>query len=225
MRAEAVARVGSPTIATDAMPWALRESYRESAEESGQFGQPVVLMESEHGGASGAFGALCFEGHCGASDYRDAIQQGAEVDLTNWYEMAPGVMPGPTDQGVDYRLTNTTLECDTFGEVFEPVGEDEWMFTSNTCNPWTDEGSGSLRVVLAPVIHDYYYDECGGTSCTVELSGFAMIFLEDPSECVTPEHPEEPLVCGRFLRASFDIGFLIGQYDPDTDIRFVRLVE
>jgi hypothetical protein len=52
-----------------------------------------------------------------------------------------------------------------------------------------------------------------------------MLFLEDPDLCVTPEHPEEPLVCARFLRASFDIGFLIGAYDPDTDIRFVRLVE
>ena len=52
-----------------------------------------------------------------------------------------------------------------------------------------------------------------------------MLFLEDPSMCVTPEHPVEPQVCARFLRASFDVGFLIGKYDPNTDIRFVRLVE
>jgi Flp pilus assembly protein TadG len=224
MHATGVSRVGSPTIATNAMPWALRKSYKEAAEDAG-YGQPVVLMESEHGGASGAFGGLCFGGHCGASDYRDAIEEGATVDLTGSYEMAPGVMPGPTGQGVDYRLTNTTLECDTFEEVFRQIGPNDWEFISNACNPWTDEGSGSLRVVLGPVVEDYYYDECGGTSCTVELSGFAMLFLEDPSLCVTPEHPEEPLVCARFLRASFDIGFLIGEYDPDTDIRFVRLVE
>ena len=224
MRATAVARVGSPTIATNAMPWALRESWREAAEAEG-FGYPVVLMESEHGGASGAFGGLCFEGHCGADDYREAIQNGAEVDLTNFYEMAPGVMPGPTGQGMDYRLDNTVDECDTFEEVFQLIGEEEWAFTSNICNPWADEGSGSLRVVLAPVIEDYYYDECGGASCTVELSGFAMLFLEDPSMCVSPEHPQEPLVCGRFVRASFDIGFLIGAFDERTDIKFVRLVE
>jgi len=224
MHATGVSRVGSPTIATNAMPWALRESRKEAAEAAG-YGEPVVLMESEHGGASGAFGGLCLGAHCGASDYRDAIQDGAEASLDEPYEMAPGVMPGPTDQGVGYRLTNTDENCDTFEEVFDLVGEEDWAFTSNACNPWTDEGSGSLRVVIAPVIEDYYYDECGGTSCTVALSGFAMLFLEDPSLCVTPEHPEEPLVCARFLRASFDVGFLIGRYDPDTDIRFVRLVE
>ncbi len=224
MHATGVSRVGSPTIATNAMPWALRESRKEAAEAAG-YGEPVVLMESEHGGASGAFGGLCLGVHCGASDYRDAIQDGAEASLDEPYEMAPGVMPGPTDQGVGYRLTNTDENCDTFEEVFDLVGEEDWAFTSNACNPWTDEGSGSLRVVIAPVIEDYYYDECGGTSCTVALSGFAMLFLEDPSMCVTPEHPEEPLVCARFLRASFDVGFLIGRYDPNTDIRFVRLVE
>jgi Flp pilus assembly protein TadG len=224
MHATGVSRVGSPTIATNGMPWALRKSYKDAAEAAG-YGQPVVLMESEHGGASGAFGGLCFDGHCGADDYRDAIEEGATIDKGGSYEMAPGVMPGPTDQGVGYRLTNTDENCDTFEEVFRQIGPNEWEFVSNTCNPWVDEGSGSLRVVLGPVIEDYYYDECGGTSCTVEVSSFAMLFLEDPSMCVTPEHPEEPLVCARFLRASFDVGFLIGQYDPDTDIRFVRLVE
>jgi hypothetical protein len=224
MHATGVSRVGSPSVATNAMPWALRESRKLDAEAAG-YGEPVVLMESEHGGASGAFGGLCLGAHCGASDYRDAIQDGAEASLDEPYEMAPGVMPGPTDQGVGYRLTNTDENCDTFEEVFDLVGEEDWAFTSNACNPWTDAGSGSLRVVIAPVIEDYYYDECGGASCTVELSGFAMLFLEDPSLCVTPEHPEEPLVCARFLRASFDVGFLIGRYDPNTDIRFVRLVE
>jgi len=225
MHATGVSRVGSPTIATNAMPWALRESYKEAAEAAG-YGQPVVLMESEEDGASGAFGGLCFEAHCGASDYRDAIKYGEEVTLWEPYEMAPGVMPGPTDQGMDYRLGNTDENCDTFEEVFDLVGEEDWAFNpDNDCNPWTDEGSGSLRVVLTPVIDDYYYDECGGASCTIEASGFAMLFLEDPSMCVTPEHPVEPQVCGRFLRASFDVGFLIGQYDPNTDIRFVRLVE
>jgi Flp pilus assembly protein TadG len=224
MHATGVGRVGSPTIATNAMPWALRESYREAAEAAG-YGQPVVLMESAHGGASGAFGGLCFGGHCGASDYRDAIEDGVEVDLGQPHEMAPGVMPGPTGQGMDYRLTNTDENCRVFEEVFRQIGLNEWEFISNDCNPWTDEGSGSLRVVLAPVIEDHYYDDCGGASCMVEAGAFAMLFLEDPSMCVTPEHPEEPLVCARFLRASFDVGFLIGQYDPDTDIRFVRLVE
>jgi Flp pilus assembly protein TadG len=224
MHATGASLVGSPTIATNAMPWALRKSYKEAAELDG-YGLPVVLMESEHGGASGAFGGLCFDAHCGASDYREAIEEGATVDLTGSYEMAPGVMPGPTDQGVGYRLTNTDENCDTFEEVFRQIGPNEWEFIDNACNPWTDEGSGSLRVVLAPVIEDYYYDECGGASCTVQVSAFAMLFLEDPSACVTPAHPDEPLVCARFLRASFDVGFLIGQYDPNTDIRFVRLVE
>ena len=225
MHATAVARVGSPTIATGALPWALRKSYKEWAEAAG-YGQPVVLMESAGGGASGAFGALCFDGaHCGASDYRDAIDEGSDVDLEGTYYMKTGVMPGPTGGGLDDRFTGESTECDAFDEVFRQVGEGEWEFTSSTCNPWTDQGSGSRRVVLAPVIEDYYYDECGGSSCLVQGSGFAMLFLEDPSACVTPEHPDEPLVCARFLRASFDIGFLIGAYDPDTDIRFVRLVE
>jgi len=226
MRADASARVGSPTIGTGAMPWGLRESYKEWAEDEVGFGEPVVLMESAGGGASGAFGALCLDGeHCGADVYRDVVEEGAEVDLQEFYFMKTGVIPGPTDQGLDARFTGESTECDTFDEVFQQVGEDDWAFTSNTCNPWADEGSGSRRVVLAPVVPDYYFDECGGSSCPVDGSAFSMLFLEDPSMCVTPEHPDEPLVCGRFLRASFDIGFLIGAYDPDTDIRFVRLVE
>jgi Flp pilus assembly protein TadG len=225
-RADATARVGSPTIGTGAMPWGLRESYKEWAEAQVGFGQPVVLMESASGGASGAFGALCLDGeHCGADVYRDVVEEGAEVDLEEFYFMKTGVIPGPTEQGLDARFTGESEECDTFDEVFVEVGEDDWAFRSNTCNPWAEEGSGSRRVVLAPVIPDYYFDECGGTSCLVEGSAFSMLFLDDPSMCVTPEHPDEPLVCGRFLRASFDIGFLIGAYDPDTDIRFVRLVE
>ena len=226
MRADASARVGSPTVGTGAMPWALRESYKEWAEAEAGFGEPVVLMESAGGGASGAFGALCFDGvHCGASVYREAIDQGGEVDLEEFYEMKTGVMPGPTGQGLDDRFTGEDPGCDSFGEVFTQVGGDDWAFTSSTCNPWTEQGSGSRRVVLAPVIEDYYFDQCGGTSCPVDGSAFAMLFLEDPSACVTPDHPEEPLVCARFLKAHFDIGFLIGAYDPDTDIRFVRLVE
>jgi len=225
MQATAVARVGSPTIAAGAMPWALRESYKESAEAAG-YGLPVVLMESAKEGASGKFGALCFDGaHCGASEYVDTIREGGQVELGESYYMKTGVMPVPTTKALDDRFTGESTECDTFEEVFNQVGEDDWEFTSNTCNPWTDQGSGSRRVVLAPVIEDYYYDECTGSSCLVQGSGFAMLFLEDPSACVTPEHPKEPLVCARFLRASFDIGFLIGAYDPDTGIRFVRLVE
>lgn len=226
MRADATARVGSPTIGTGAMPWGLRESYKEWAEAEVGFGQPVVLMESAGGGASGAFGSLCLDGeHCGADVYRDVVEEGAEVDLEEFYFMKTGVMPGPTGQGLDARFTGEDPACDTFDEVFVEVGEGDWAFASSTCNPWAEEGSGSRRVVLAPVVPDYYFDECGGTSCLVDGSAFSMLFLEDPSMCVTSEHPDEPLVCGRFLRASFDIGFLIGPYDPDTDIRFVRLVE
>ena len=82
-RADATARVGSPTIGTGAMPWGLRESYKDWAEAEVGFGQPVVLMESAGGGASGAFGSLCLDGeHCGASVYRDIIEEGAEVEVT-----------------------------------------------------------------------------------------------------------------------------------------------
>jgi hypothetical protein len=225
MHATGVARVGSPTIATGAVPWALRESYKEMAEAAG-YGLPVVLMEKPPLGASGKFGALCFDGvHCGESTYGNTIVQGSEVDLAATYYMKTGVMPQPTENALDDRFAGESTECDTFEEVFNQVGGNDWVFTSNTCNPWTDQGSGSRRVVLAPVIEDYYYDQCSGSSCSVQGSGFAMLFLEDPSACVTPQHPKEPLVCARFLRASFDVGFLIGAYDPDTDIRFVRLVE
>jgi Flp pilus assembly protein TadG len=224
MHATGVARVGSPTIATGAMPWALRESYKEWAEATG-YGLPVVLMEKPPLGASGKFGALCFDGdHCGTSEYGDVIIEGAQVDLDASYYMKTGVMPVPTNKALDDRFAGESTDCDTFEEVFNQVGGNDWQFTSSTCNPWTDQGSGSRRVVLAPVIEDHYYDQCGGSSCLMQGSGFAMLFLEDPSACVTPGHPQEPLVCARFLRASFDIGFLIGEYDPDSDLRFVRLV-
>ncbi len=223
IHATAVARVGSPTVATNVMPWALRESRKEEAEAEG-YGHPVVLMEDAGGGASGSYGGICPGGHCGASDYRSAIEEAMQVDLTGTYEMKTGVMPGPTGQGLDTRFEGEAEECDTFDEVFRQISETEWEFTSDACNPWEDEGGGSRRVVLAPVVDDYYFDTCGGSSCTIEVGAFALLFIEDPSACVTPEHPHEPLVCARFLRASFDIGFLIGAYDPDSDIKFVRLV-
>ena len=223
MHATGVARVGSPTIATGAVPWALRETYKEIAEAAG-YGLPVVLMESSKEGASGKFGALCFDGaHCGSSEYQDVIVEGAQIELGVSDYMKTGVMPVPTKKALADRFAGESTECDTFDEVFNQVGGNDWEFSSNTCNPWTDQGSGSRRVVLAPVIEDHYYDACSG-SCLVQAHGFAMLFLEAPSACVTPLHPTTPLVCARFLRASFDIGFLIGAYDPDSDLRFVRLV-
>ncbi|KPJ50402.1 MAG: hypothetical protein AMJ38_01885 [Dehalococcoidia bacterium DG_22] len=223
MRADATARVGSPSWADNVMPWALLESSQDEA----TYGTEVTLKYSAKEGASGDYGALALLGASGANDYYNNIMNGAETCVGCVEPTEPGNMVGKTEQGLHDRLEINDLACEEFGQVFEePEGgcddDDDcaWQFANPDCNPWNDDGVNSTRVVLIPVITD----PDGGRD-EVTVIRFALVFLSnDASDNICPTG-QECDVKAYFVRMYDDIGSLIGPYDPGSDIRFARLVE
>jgi Flp pilus assembly protein TadG len=218
MQADATARVGSPSWAGNVMPWALTEASQEGA----TYGDEVILKYSADDTAvSGNFSAMALMGATGASDYRQAIIDGVETCVGCVESTEPGNMTGPTEAGLEDRFGWTSEDCDTFLEVFEPVeGGDAWQFVDDDCNPWEEEGEGSGRVVLIPIIDDM---DAGRDEVTVIR--FALVFLSnevDDNICPTGLECDVEAI---FVRTYDDIGALIGPYDPGSDIHFARLVE
>ncbi len=215
MRADASARVGSPSWADNVMPWSLLESSQDGV----TYGTEVTLKYSAQEGASGDYGALALLGGSGAQDYYDNIINGAEACVGCVEPTEPGNMVGKTEQGLHDRLEANSDECEDFGQVFQPDG-DSWQFANDECNPWDDDGVSSTRVVLIPVISD----PDGGRD-EVTVIRFALVFLSNEvSDDICPTG-QECDVKAYFVRTYDDIGSLIGPYDPGSDIRFARLVE
>jgi Flp pilus assembly protein TadG len=218
MRADATARVGSPSWADNVMPWALTKSSQEAA----TYGNEVILKYSADDTAvSGNFNAMALMGATGAADYRQAIIDGVETCVGCTESTEPGNMTGPTEAGLEDRLGGTSDDCDTFLEVFEPVdGGDTWQFVDDDCNPWEEEGEGSGRVVLIPVI-----DDLDAGRDEVIVIRFALVFLSNEADdniCPTGLGCDVEAI---FVRTYDDIGALIGPYNPGSDIHFARLVE
>lgn len=214
-RADATARIGSPSWSSNVMPWALPES----AQQGVVYDTEVVLKYSAQAGASGDYGAIALMGGSGASQYYDNILDGADTCVGCVEQTEPGNMVGKTEQGLHDRLDLTSPECDTFLEVFEAV-DDGWRFADDECNPWDEDGAASKRVVLIPVISD---PDVGRDEVTVIR--FALVFLaNDVSDNICPTG-QECDVKAIFVKVYDDIGSLIGPYNPGSDIRFARLVE
>jgi Flp pilus assembly protein TadG len=215
MHADATARMGSPSWSDNVMPWSLLAS----AQQGVVYGTDVILKYSAQDSTSGDYGILALAGASGADDYYDAILNGSDTCIGCVEMTEPGNIVGKTEAGLKDRLELTSPECDTFEEVFIPDG-DGWRFSSNQCNPWDDEGTGSKRVVLIPVI-----DDPDGGRDEVTVIRFALVFLtNDISDDICPTG-QECDVGAIFVKAYDDIGSLIGPYNPDIDIRFARLVE
>ena len=214
VRADATARVGSPSVAYNVMPWSLLESAKAAA----IYGVDVTLKYSAQGGTGGQFGLLDLGGGTGCSGYRDNVTDGAEVALYSQIPTEPGNCVGPTEQGLRDRLNATSAACDTFQETFQLV-DGVYHFTKN-CNPWKAGGAGSKRVVLVPVISD---PDKGKEYVTV--NSFAMVYLTNAATdniCPTGNICDVKAI---FVKAYDDIGALMGALDPNSDIRFARLVE
>jgi len=215
VRADATARVGSPSVAFGVMPWSLLESAKAAA----TYGVEVTLKYSAGVGGGGEFGLLDLGGGTGCSGYRDNVTDGAEVALHSQIPTETGNCVGPTEQGLEDRLNACSAECDTFEEVFTLVNG-VWHFSGNACNPWEPEGSGSTRVVLVPVISD---PDKGKEYVTV--NSFAMVFLtNDATDNICPTG-NDCMVTAIYVKAYDDIGALMGALDPNSDVRFARLVE
>lgn len=214
----AQAAIQSPQLSDNVMPWSLRDSVRRRA----RYGDLVTVKYSAGGGSQGDYGALSIQnprcaGNNGANLYRCNIREGATVQIGIRYPTEPGNMRGPTRQGLQDRLDATDADCDTFEEVFQRVG-DSWRFRSDDCNPWSEAGQGSKRVVLIPVISD---DDDPGRS-EVTVLGFAVAFIES-FDCPTGNQCD---VRVRFVQAvmSAEERMRFGPYNPMSDIRIPRLV-
>ncbi|MDP2949977.1 MAG: pilus assembly protein TadG-related protein [Chloroflexota bacterium] len=170
-------------------------------------------------GASGDFGLLDLGGGQGCDAYRDNIVNGAEVAVNSTVPSEPGNCVGPTEQGLETRLEGTSTACDTFEETFQLV-DGAWRFANNECDPWEADGAGSKRVVLVPVISD---TDQGKSYVTVY--SLALVYLTNEATDNICPTGNECDVKGIFVKAYDDIGVLMGALDPNSDIRFARLVE
>jgi Flp pilus assembly protein TadG len=216
MSADATARVGSPAGMGGLAPFGVLEDAIELDE-------PTVLKYDAHEVSHGNFGALAIDGD-GANIYRETIKYGSETALCSQSqetcadpttETEPGNMTGPTRQGVNWRMDETSPACDEFDEVFQEHGDTYRLKTR--CNPFGPGGAhDSKRVVIVPVIEEL----CHGR-CDVTILKFGMFFLEELGSCTGNDCE----VTGWFVEAQADVGSLMGALDPDGLIRFVRLVE
>lgn len=102
----------------------------------------------------GNFGALALGGS-GANNYSDNIKFGSSVKVSvgDTISTEPGVMSGPTDKAVEYR-----------------VGLDQNV-------TYLTVQDGSARIIVLPIIDPGIGDISGRTNVTVK--GFAAFFLED----------------------------------------------
>jgi len=130
----------------------------------------------------------------------------------------PGNKIGPTREGIEYRLNNTSPSCDAFGEVFSPLPGGTYELVQQ-CNPFIDGSLPSLRVIVVPIISSL----CNG-NCDVTVTGFAMFFLTGfgPSGCQGGQQCE---VTGIYVRTNQNVGAVMGVYDPNSPMHFVRLLE
>ena len=216
MRADASARVGSPAEMAGLVPFGVLN-------EAISLNEPTVLKYDAKNVFHGNFGALGIDGR-GGKIYRDTIKHGSETSLCSQgqddcndptTETEPGNIIGPTREGVEWRIDNTSPGCDEFNEVFLEVSGTYRL--TGRCNPFTSTGrSDSNKVVIVPVIEEL----CKGR-CDVTILKFAMFFIDELGNC-TGNSCE---VTGRFADAQADVGGLMGSLDPDGLIRFVRLVE
>ena len=171
------------------------------------------------GGTSGNYGMLDLGGGKGCDSYRDNIVSGADVTVNSLVPTEPGNCVGPTEQGLEDRLHACSAECESFEQVFVEDG-DGWRFANDICNPWKDEGQGSTRVVLVPVISD-----ADAGKSEVEVLRFAMVFLTNDAHDNICKTGNECDVKAIFVNAAVDFGAILGALDPNSDIRFARLVE
>jgi len=215
------------------VPWTVTEAQMLGVNP----GAPAILKYDAKDGENGNFGPISIDG-TGAKTYEETITDGcqsticseaavaAETCLTNAPECdgaqcstEPGNMIGPTADGVDYRINNTDSACNTFEKVFTSNGNSTYGI-NQVCNPFV-QGQGSkpsLRVIIVPVI-----DELCDGRCLVTITGFALFYLEgyDSGKC----SGNSCEIKGKFVKANITTGGLVGVYDPNSMIQFVKLVQ
>lgn len=227
--AKAAAIKTSPGGVAGLAPFGVTEAVQLAAEP----GDIVTLKYDANNPKNGNFGPLRYDGS-GSSIYLDTLKDGSDSVVcaegvstctTDSPECTLSTCPtetgnkiGPTRDGIDYLLSNTSTHCDAFGEVFSGPTDGKYGLRAE-CNPWLAGSYASYRVLIIPIIDSF----CNGT-CSVTIKRFALFWLEgyNPTNCGSGSSCE---VQGRFVNADVNINALVGIYDANSDLHFTRLVE
>ena len=220
VHASATARIGAPASLSGIMPFAVLED----AIDYNVF--PTTIKYDANNPTNGNFAPIRIDGP-GSSIYEQTVINGSDnavcglsqptcVDPT--VDTQTGNLVGGTRDGIKYRINHTSVDCDEFDEVLIPDGNGSFK-VSGSCNPWT-EGSTSLRLVLIPVIETF----CNG-SCEVTILYFTGFFLDDFAQNQCKGNSCE--LSGAFVKTVVDPtnDAVLGIFDPDSGVKFVRLVE
>ena len=220
VHASAVAQIGAPASLSGIMPFAVLEDAIDYTV------SPSTIKYDARNPTTGNFAPIRVDGS-GSSIFEETVINGSENALCGLSQPTctdptvvtqTGNLVGGTRDGIKYRIRNTSTSCDEFDEVLIPDGNGSYR-VNGTCNPWT-EGSNSLRLVLIPVIESF----CNG-SCTVTILYFTGFFLDDFAQSQCKGNSCE--LTGTFVKTVFDPynDAVLGIFDPDSGIKFVRLVE
>ncbi len=217
--ASATARVGAPSALSGILPFGVLDSA------INYDGTPTTMKYDATNPSNGNFGPIQVDGP-GAFIHRETIKYGSETMVCG--ESQPtcadptvvtqtGNMIGSTRTGINFRLNNTTSNCDEFDEVLLADGNGGYN-VQGQCNPWGG-GSGSLRLVLIPIIDEFP----NGASQPVTILRFAALFITDMNQCAGNSCE----ITGIFVQTVADptSDAKLGIYDPDSGVKFVRLVE
>ena len=222
--AEASAKIGSPVAMSGLKPWAVTDAVLQGL----MSGDPVTLKYNAQDPTTGNFQPIRLDGS-GASVYGDTIRYGSESTVcAAGYETPTcpsvittetGNLVGPTRQAVNWLEANTPSSCDDFTDVFTPdLGNPGEYELAASCNPWSSEQPATMLAVI-PVIDQL----CNG-SCDVTVLRFAMVLLEGIN-CTGAGGGQSCSVTATYVEAGVDVEGLIGAFDPDGSVYFVRLVE
>ena len=242
---------------TGIVPWAVTTAALNGVTN----GSLVTLKYDATGSTNGNFNPIRVDGS-GASIYTNSVQYGAQsvacaATTTNCSTSAcasgafpgacaensptctgpdctpqPGNVLGPTRTAVDFRMNNTTAECNTFGGGAPGstgafwVSAGQYILNPN-CNPWsgpgqcvgTTPGLCSRRVIIVPIVNGFG----NGASTPVTIQKFALIYLEGYAggKC----QGNSCQITGEYVQANVSANALIGVYDPTASIQFTKLTE
>lgn len=209
----ATVQLGSPGEVRGVVPLSVEE-------DAINYGGTTILKTDSSNKNGANTGPLALGGG-GSSTFRDNLNYGYDGEIcgsetsgqTCIEDTEPGNMTGPTRDGIEYRLDNTSSQCDSVGEVFKLRSDGKYGFVAG-CNPFQG-GTGSLRVMLIPVIEELPQD---GRK-DVEILRFAVFWLEDLPSC----SGNNCTISGTFFDVIADIGGTLGE--RADGIVFARLID
>jgi Flp pilus assembly protein TadG len=217
--ASATAQVGAPAALSGVLPFGVLKSA------INYDGTPTTIKYSADNPSTGNFGPIRIDGP-GSSIHEQSIKYGTENQVCADSQPScadptvitqTGNLIGATRDGFRYRLDNTSTNCDQFDEVLAADGNGGYNVKAS-CNPFGGS-SNSLRLVLIPVIDSFP----SGSSQPMTIQYFTALFLNDLENCtgITCD------VTGTFVKTVVDPtnDAVLGIYDEESGVKFVRLVE